>query len=120
MHGVNSQRILILEDDRTIQSLMKFGLAKAGYQVSTAGDGEAGKKLIEQTSPNLIFLDLHMPNMDGLQFLHWVREEQKKKMPIVVISAEPQRTCPSGANAYLSKPVSLKTLLSTINHFMKI
>ena len=117
----STKKILMVEDDRTIRSLMSFGLKRAGYTVFAASDGEEGKQLLIEHVPDLILLDLYMPNMDGLRFLQWVREEQKVQTPIVVVSAaekEESHVQNIGANGFLAKPVDLVTLLNTVSCYI--
>ena len=62
-------RILIVEDDKILQTIFKSLLTKAGYQVDAASDGQEGLSKAEAHEPDLIILDMQMPNMDGIDFL---------------------------------------------------
>ena len=84
------KKILIIEDDKTIQLLLKVVLERGGYQVSAALDGMQGLMLARQTKPDLIILDMMMPAGGGSSLLSRVRQMTDTfAIPIVVYSAMP-------------------------------
>ncbi len=80
--------ILILDDDNSLVSEYKLGFEAEGFEVYTAGDGEAGLKKAQEVRPALIITDLMMPKMNGHQFLEAIsKDESLVKIPVVAISA---------------------------------
>ncbi len=81
--------ILVIEDDPASRTLMRQVLARAGWTCRTAGDGFEGLEQLKQRIPQLIFLDLMMPSMDGFTFLERLRDHQPwQKIPVVVVTAK--------------------------------
>ena len=78
-------RILIVDDEAAIRDSLKMTLEYDGYDVMQAATGEEGVKLIEREAPDLVFLDIKMPGMDGLEVLQKLRH-LVEITPIVVIS----------------------------------
>lgn len=82
-----AKKILVIEDEEILLGLLQKRLAKEGYEVSVARDGEEGLKLMREISPNLILLDIIMPKMDGLEVLaEMQKEDDLRKIPVIVIS----------------------------------
>ena len=79
--------MLFVEDDPTVAQMYKLKLELDGYQVTMAKDGEEGLKLASQLKPDLIFLDIRLPKMDGLVFLEQLRAvERTRNIPVVIVS----------------------------------
>lgn len=119
-------QILLVDDDEAIRDLLSLVLEGSGYRVQTATDGrQAQTALSRQQSivPDLIVLDMMMPGMDGLTFLHWLRQQRRSTTPVLSLTAMEtahgkQRLIDAGANAVLFKPVDTKQLLITINQLL--
>lgn len=91
------KKILIIEDDQEIMSLLSQKISDAGYQVIEARDGEEGLKLLRSNEPDLVLLDIILPNVDGLELLKRKQAlSETKNIPVVVISN-------SGAPAEISQ-----------------
>ncbi|MBM3705104.1 MAG: response regulator [Actinobacteria bacterium] len=80
------KKILVVEDEMPIRNLYKEELADEGYEVITAPDGVAGYEMFKKEKPDLITIDLKMPNMNGLELLDKIRREDKV-IPIIIYSA---------------------------------
>jgi len=80
------KKILVVEDDMPIRNLYKEELIDEGYDVVTAPDGVAGYELFRKEKPDLITIDIKMPNMNGLELLDKIRKEDKA-VPIIIYSA---------------------------------
>lgn len=81
------KKILIIEDEEIMLDLLKIKLTQSGYEISIARDGEEGLKLIKETKPDLILLDIIMPKMGGFQVMAEMQKDKKfKKIPIIIIS----------------------------------
>ena len=80
-------RILLIEDDEGIADLYRFRLANDGYSVEVAGDGEEGLARARATMPDLIFLDLRLPTMSGLDVLRGIRADPATAaIPVVIVT----------------------------------
>ena len=100
-------RIMLLEDDATFRDLVATAMRRAGYDVHTAPDGQAGWDGLDKAAPELILLDLAMPRLDGLSFLRRLRAHEKwGSVPVLVISANSsaaETAVTQGAQGYLLK-----------------
>ncbi len=110
-------RVLVIDDEPGMRSLMRRGLGLAGFEVETAEDGELGLELVKTYLPDLVMLDLMMPGLDGFETLErlCVLEIRPK---IIVLSGrdEPEdRARTVKANGFLVKPISFDALLEMIN-----
>ncbi|MDN4986637.1 response regulator [Bradyrhizobium arachidis] len=118
--------ILIVDDDPAVQLTIRLLLERAGHRVTVAGDGSKGLALFESNRFDLLFLDIFMPGMDGLETMRHVRALQPA-IPIVVISgrsitpddfAEPdflKMATKLGAVASLQKPFRADALLAMVD-----
>ncbi|MEJ5187337.1 MAG: response regulator [Candidatus Geothermincolales bacterium] len=105
-------RILLIEDDPTITSVVELNLRLDNYEVFLASDGEEGLKMVEEVDPDLIILDVMMPKMDGWQVLMELKSrEDTRDIPVIMLTAmgdERSRVIGlrGGADDYISKPFS--------------
>ncbi|HEY4694866.1 MAG TPA: response regulator [Candidatus Nanoarchaeia archaeon] len=101
--------VLLIEDEKEVAQLYRLKLTLDGYSVEVAEDGESGLKKALEIKPELIFLDIKMPGMDGFEVLKHLREsEVTKKTPIVILSNFDEQEMIEkgltlGANEYLIK-----------------
>lgn len=113
-------RILVADDDPDIRELISFRLSHAGYEVSTAKNGEEAVALAHEGSPDLVVLDVMMPKLDGLAATRQLREsEATRSIPIILLTARVQevdmaRGFEAGANDYLTKPFSPQELRARV------
>ena len=123
-NGNGNSSILIVEDDPVTQNLFRRFLARSGFQVLVADNGEDAFDLAVAHQPDLILLDLMMPKMDGFGFLQVLRTSPAAGTPVVVTSAlaDPERQEHArelGANDYLVKTqFSLAELIETIHRHL--
>ena len=115
--GNNKYRILVVEDDRNICSFIETILQTGGYQVITAQRCGQGILMFSSHIPDLIILDLGLPDMDGGELIRQVRE--KSAVPIIVLSARTDETdkvtaLDQGANDYITKPFGTAELLARV------
>ncbi len=127
------EKVLIVDDDPDLVVVLRQILEKAGYRVSSASDAQAGLWTVEQQRPDLILLDIMMPNStEGFDFMWRLRQHAEgyyQDVPVIVISALAQRTglrfypesagsYPAGANVpvqdFLDKPVDPAHLLEKV------
>lgn len=82
-----SKKILVVEDDNAISQILLDTLTKEGYVALQARDGIEGFKAVVESQPDLILLDILMPNMDGMTMLKKIREkESSKKIPVIILT----------------------------------
>ena len=79
-------KVLVVDDEPDFRQLMTIWLESKGYSVIGASDGKKAVELVKEKSPDVIFLDLYMPVMNGIEALRQIREFNKK-VPVIVISA---------------------------------
>jgi CheY-like chemotaxis protein len=117
------RRLLVVDDDEDIQVLLKSVLESEDYEVITAGDGLVALNELEQSTPDLILLDLMMPRMDGYTFAEELRQRGlQSSIPVIVLSADvnaKQKVQQMGAEDYITKPFDLHDLLNKISQFME-
>lgn len=109
--------ILIVEDEPAIVRFLKASLADAGYRLAVAENGKQALLMIHSQPPDLIILDLGLPDMDGAEIIDQVR--QWSRMPIVILSARDQEkdkvaALDRGADDYLAKPFGVSELLARL------
>ena len=115
-------RILIIEDEESIQTLIEEALSDEGYDVVVAEHGAAALALLEKWTPDVILLDMWMPVMDGWQFVQAYRQASGNRAPIIVMSAvvdAGDHPVEIEANSFLGKPLDLDELLDLIGQFTR-
>lgn len=115
-------RVLVIDDEEHILTLLKHELGDAGYEVLTASSGEEGLRAVAQHRPHVVITDLMMPDVSGYAVVQRIKDDPlTRPIPVVVLSvleaSLPER--PIAADAYLTKPVDMEALLRTIEHLLK-
>jgi len=120
------KKILVIDDEEDIQKLLKIRLEQEGFTVVTAGDGERGIQTAELEKPDIIIMDIMMPNMDGYSCLKEVRKSQKiKDTPVLMLSGKEEEKIRDlfafqKISGYVEKPFELDTLVMKIKEILKI
>jgi signal transduction histidine kinase/CheY-like chemotaxis protein len=87
--GADQLKVLIIDDDPINRDMMKESLKKTGWQVSQAENGEKALRVLDQQRPDLILLDLMMPQMDGFEFIHHLRSHESwRDIPVIVLTSK--------------------------------
>ena len=113
-------RILIIDDEADLVSVLRFGLEVEGFEVISAGDGEEGLRLAREQQPTLMLLDLMLPKLDGYKVCRSLKfDERYKNIPIFILSArsgeqDRKLAMEMGADAFVTKPYEMKELVSRI------
>lgn len=116
-------RILVIDDDPSMTSLLKRGLAYEGYAVHTAAGGEAGLHIAREHQPDLVILDVMMPGIDGLDVLRRLRAADAI-LPVILLTAKDAETdqvqgLETGADDYVAKPFSFEILLARVRALLR-
>nr|WP_086488447.1 twitching motility response regulator PilG [Thioflexithrix psekupsensis] len=117
-------KVVVIDDSKTIRRTAETLLKKAGCEVITATDGFESLSKVMEHQPNIIFVDIMMPRLDGYQTCALIKNNQAfKKTPIVMLSSkdglfERARSRIVGAEHYMTKPFTREELLSTIKTYV--
>lgn len=111
------KRILVVDDEQEITLVLRSGLAKHGFDVRVAGEGEAALDLFRAWTPDLVITDLSMPNMNGLKLCEQLR--QTSGVPIIILSVKGDEATKiealdAGADDYVTKPFGMGELLARV------
>ncbi|GGC95073.1 transcriptional regulatory protein WalR [Thalassobacillus devorans] len=112
-----SQKILVVDDEKPIADILKFNLEKEGYTVVCAHDGDEAIELADAENPDLILLDIMLPNKDGNEVCREVRK--KHNMPIIMLTAKDSEIdkvlgLELGADDYVTKPFNNRELIARV------
>jgi len=115
-------KILVVEDEPSIAEVVGLYLQRAGYQVQTASDGKTAMSVLEKNIPDLVVLDLMLPEVDGLSLTRWLRE--RSDVPIIMLTARREEIdritgLEMGADDYVVKPFSPQELVSRVRAVMR-
>jgi CheY-like chemotaxis protein len=120
-----SKRILVVDDDKIFLKLVEYDLTKNGFAVMTAQSGEEGVLLARTENPDLILLDIHMPNIEGGEVVTMLQDSlQTQDIPIIFVTAllskdeELKRKNIIGGHYFLSKPYKIEELLEKIDKYL--
>lgn len=115
-------KILVVDDEEAIVELTAFNLKKEGYEVVRAFDGREALRLVKEEKPDLIVLDLMLPEIDGLEVCRRIRQESR--IPILILSAKKEEVdriigLELGADDYVTKPFSPRELLARVKAILR-
>ena len=119
-----SKTIVIADDEPHVLRSLEFILKKQGYSVVTAVNGEEALERVKETNPDLVFLDIQMPKMDGNSVLRHLRDDPNyQDLYIVMITAKGQEadrlnSLESGAKEYVTKPYSPRKLIGRVKEIL--
>lgn len=118
---VEQKRVLVIDDDLPLRGMLAAALRQHGFKVLLAGDGAEGQRALNIHNPEIVLLDLAMPEVNGWDFLQRLQETgQLAKVKIIVLSAhlrvDPQAVLQMGVSAILPKPFNLPELIDLIEH----
>lgn len=112
------KKVLVVDDEQSILTLLKYNLQQAGYEVITAMDGEKGQELALAEKPDFIILDLMLPKLDGIEVCKQLRQ-QKVLTPILMLTAKDDEFdkvlgLELGADDYMTKPFSPREVIARV------
>ena len=114
------KKILIIDDDRQMGAILTKQLTKEGWDVQLAHDGEEGLTRLRDVNPDLVILDIVLPNMDGYEVLRVMKDDKDfNHVPVILLTAlgleeDIQKGINLGATHYLTKPLRIKLLVECI------
>ncbi len=122
VRGPDGNMILVVEDDERTSRLERFVLEEEGFLVACAGSGEEALKMLPDTSPSLVLLDIMLPNMDGFITCQKIRETSQ--VPIIMVTGEGRdedkvRGLEMGADDYITKPFSTNELAARVKAVLR-
>ena len=115
-----SHKILIADDDQNIVISLEFLMAREGFKVVTAHDGEETLNLMSQEQPDLVLLDVMMPKKNGFEVCQTLRADPRfNSTPVLMLTGRSRDTDRAkglavGANVYMTKPFSTRELVSSV------
>ena len=123
---VSNETVLVVEDDANMQDFLKEVLASEGLIVHTASDGKEALNKTLALTPDLVLLDLRMPNLDGVTYCKAVRlDKHTKNIPIIVVTSlsmqsKLEESIAAGADDFVAKPFDVNDLLLRVRSMLKV
>lgn len=116
--------LLIIEDEPELVRVLRSYLEQAGFSVLTALRGDSGLTTWEDKHPDLVILDLNLPAMDGLDVARYIRQEETRRTPIIMLTARADETdqlvgLELGADDYITKPFSPRIVVARVNALLR-
>jgi len=119
------ERVLIVDDDPDIVRLVRYNLSHSGYEVQSAGTGREALELVERQPPDLVVLDVMLPDVDGLEVCRTLRQQSSsRRIPILMLTARGEEIdrvvgFELGADDYVSKPFSPRELVLRVKSILR-
>ena len=116
------KKILVVDDEKPISDIIKFNMTKEGYEVLTAFDGKEALEMFEAEQPDILILDLMLPEVDGLDVARTIRKTSN--VPIIVLSAKDSEFdkvigLEIGADDYVTKPFSMEEVMIRLHRLVQ-
>lgn len=117
------KKILVIEDNADNMKLITFIITKSGYQAIEAFSGQEGIRMALTQAPDLVLLDIQLPDMTGIEVLKAIRSaEIDEKLPVVAVtsfamSGDRQRLLAAGCTGYIEKPINPETIMDEIRGY---
>jgi len=118
-------KILVVDDEKDILEFVSYNLKKEGFQVETANDGNKGVELAKQFKPNLIILDIMMPEVDGIEVCRILRKDDSFQSTLIVfLTARSEdftqiSALEAGGDDFIAKPIRPRVLISRVNALLR-
>jgi len=122
---MSQENILVVEDEKDIQELVRYNLARAGYRTTCAGSGEEALKTVKSLLPDLVVLDLMLPGVDGLEVCRRMKKAAATAhIPIIILTARGEESdivtgLEIGADDYVTKPFNLKIFVTRVRAVLR-
>jgi len=118
------KKVLIVEDNELNMKLFHDLIEASGHEILETRDGIEALKLARQHRPDLILMDIQLPEVSGLEITRWLKEDDElRSIPVVAVTAfamkgDEEKIRAGGCEAYISKPISISNFLETIGRFL--
>jgi len=117
-------RVLVVDDEENVQLLFKETLGELGHEVITVGSGVKGLELVKQRDFDLVFLDIKMPDMDGVEMFRQIKK-LKPNLTVIIITGYPDsemmaRALAQGPFGVMSKPFGESDIINATNNFLRL
>jgi DNA-binding response OmpR family regulator len=117
-----TQKVLVVEDDETLQETLVYNLERQGYEVVVTDNGRSALQLVRQNPPDVVVLDIMLPGLDGFDVCRLIRKEYS--VPILMLTARTEEIdkivgLEMGADDYLTKPFSMRELLARVKALLR-
>ncbi len=122
---MSRESILVIEDEKNIQELVKYNLEQEGFSVQHASRGDTGLEQARKSKPDLIILDLMLPGLDGIEICKILKQNEKTSaIPIIMLTAKAQESdrivgLELGADDYVTKPFSPRELVARVKAVLR-
>ena len=118
-----AERVLVVDDEESIRTLVEYNLRQAGYDVLVAEDGQTALSIVSQRGVDLLILDLMLPGLNGLELCKKLRQEQSQ-IPIIMLTARGEEIdrvlgLEMGADDYVTKPFSPRELVARVRAVLR-
>jgi two-component system, cell cycle response regulator DivK len=119
------KKVLVVEDNELNMKLFNDLLEAHGYKVVQTRDGLSALEIARQHMPDLILMDIQLPEVSGIEVTKWLKEDEVlRHIPVIAVTAfamkgDEQKIREGGCEAYISKPISVMNFLQTIDKFLK-
>lgn len=117
-----SSTVLVVDDEVTTRMMLRMLLEMQGYTIVEAEDGEVALRMVAEHQPQVIVLDVMMPNLDGIAVCKALRaQEETAVLPIIILSGGnyEEQCMAAGANTYMQKPMNTDNLFATLAEYTK-
>jgi two-component system cell cycle response regulator DivK len=122
---VSSRQVLVVEDNERSMKLFRDVLLASGYRMLEATTGAQAVELVVEHVPDLVLMDIHLPDVDGVEALGRLRADARTEaVPVLALTAQAmegdrERFLAAGFDGYLSKPVNIRDLLATVERYCR-
>ena len=119
-----AKKILIVEDNELNMKLFHDLLEAKGYDILQTRDGMEALKMARAHTPDLILMDIQLPEVSGLEVTKWLKEDERlRSIPVVAVTAfamkgDEEKIREGGCEAYIAKPISVTNFLETVENFL--
>src|SRR5579872_7462436 len=125
LSGLSKPLVLVVEDEASLVTMLRYNLEKQGFRVEEAADGQEALTRIAETQPDLVLLDWMLPAMSGLEVCRQIRRRAAtRNLPVIMVTARTEdqdavRGLNTGADDYITKPFSMDALLARMRALLR-
>jgi two-component system, OmpR family, phosphate regulon response regulator PhoB len=123
--AVSGPKVLVVEDEAALATLLRYNLERQGYQVDEAADGQEALTRIDEAPPDLVLLDWMLPVMSGIEVCRQIRRRHDTRdLPVILVTARTDdqdavRGLNTGADDYITKPFNMEALLARVRALLR-